>query len=74
MMIEGSIVTIGLFCWLFLRAARESDEKQALVELAAAHGVELSEERAARAVAAGRGDALRERIRQFQSSEDRRAQ
>ena len=35
MMIEGSIVTIGLFCWLFLRAARESDEKQALVELAA---------------------------------------
>ena len=36
MMIEGSIVTIGLFCWLFLRAARESDERQALVELAAA--------------------------------------
>ena len=59
MMIEGSIVTIGLFCWLFLRAARESDERQALVELAAARGVELSEERAARAVAAGRGEALR---------------
>ena len=33
MMIEGSLVTIGLFCWLFLRAARESDERQALVEL-----------------------------------------
>jgi cytochrome c oxidase assembly factor CtaG len=62
MMIEGSIVTIGLFCWLFLRAARESEERQSLVELAAARGVELSEERAARAVAAGRGDALRERI------------
>ena len=30
MMIEGSIVTILLFCWLFLRAARESDERQAL--------------------------------------------
>ena len=30
MMIEGSIVTIGLFCWLFLRAARESEERQAL--------------------------------------------
>lgn len=73
MMIEGSLVTIGLFCWLFLRAARESEERQALVELAAAHGVELSEERAARAVAAGRGDALRERI-QFQASEERRAQ
>jgi putative membrane protein len=62
MMVEGSLVTIGLFCWLFLRAARESEERQALVELAAAHGVELSEERAARAVSAGRGDALRERI------------
>jgi putative membrane protein len=62
MMIEGSLVTLGLFCWLFLRAARESEEKQALIELAAAHGVELSEERAARAVAAGRGGALRERI------------
>jgi len=62
MMIEGSIVTIGLFCWLFLRAARESEERQALVELAASRGVELSEERAARAVAAGRGEALRKRI------------
>ena len=62
MMIEGSFVTIGLFCWLFLRAARESEEKQSLVELAASHGVELSDERAARAVSAGRGEALRERI------------
>ena len=62
MMIEGSLVTIGLFCWLFLRAASESEERQALVELAAARGVELSEERAARAVAAGRGDALRRRL------------
>jgi putative membrane protein len=75
MMIEGSIVTILLFCWLFLRAARESEEKQQLVELAAARGVELTEERAARAVAAGRGDALRERIEaQFQGSAERRAQ
>ena len=62
MMVEGSIVTILLFGWLFLRAARESEEKQALVELAAARGVELSDERAARAVSAGRGAALRERI------------
>jgi putative membrane protein len=62
MMVEGSLVTIGLFCWLFLRAARESEERQELMELAAAHGVELGEKRAARAVAAGRGDALRRRI------------
>jgi len=74
MMVEGSFVTIGLFCWLFLRAARESEEKQALLELAAARGVELSEERAGRAVAAGRGAALRERILQVQGSEERRVQ
>jgi cytochrome c oxidase assembly factor CtaG len=64
MMIEGSIVTICVLCWLFLKAAKESEERQALVELAAAHGVELDEKRAARAVAAGRGAALRERILQ----------
>ncbi|WP_028059653.1 cytochrome c oxidase assembly protein [Candidatus Solirubrobacter pratensis] len=64
MMIEGSIVTICLFCWLFLRAARESEERQELVELAAARGVELDERRAARAVSAGRGEALRQRIKQ----------
>jgi putative membrane protein len=62
MMIEGSLVTIGLFCWLFLRAARQAEERQELLELAAARGVELTEERAARAVSAGRGDVLRRRI------------
>ncbi|MFN8640121.1 MAG: cytochrome c oxidase assembly protein [Candidatus Binatia bacterium] len=62
MMIESSLVTIGLFGWLFLRAARESEERQELLELAAARGVELSQTRAARAVSAGRGDELRRRI------------
>ena len=62
MMVEGSLVTLGLLCWLFLRAARQTEERQGLVEYAAAHGVELSDERAARAVAAGRGAELRERI------------
>jgi cytochrome c oxidase assembly factor CtaG len=62
MMVEGSIVTICLFAWLFLRSARLADERQALLDLAAARGVELSEERAARAVAAGRGPELRERL------------
>jgi cytochrome c oxidase assembly factor CtaG len=62
MMIEGSILTILLFCWLFLRAARESEERQELLDLAGARGVELSERRAARAVAAGRGAELRRRI------------
>jgi cytochrome c oxidase assembly factor CtaG len=62
MMIEGSIVTLACFCWLFLRTARQSEERQELLELAASRGVELSEQRAARAVAAGRGDLLRRRI------------
>jgi putative membrane protein len=62
MMIEGSLLTLGLFAWLFMRAAREGEERQALLDLAAARGVELSDARAARAVAAGRGAELRERI------------
>lgn len=62
MMVEGSLLTIGLLAWLFLRIARQSDERQELVELAEEHGVELSSRRAARAVAAGRGEELRERI------------
>jgi cytochrome c oxidase assembly factor CtaG len=62
MMIEGSLLTIGLFAWLFLRSAREGEERQALLELAQARGVELTETRAARAVAAGRGAELRSRI------------
>lgn len=62
MMVEGSLVTIGLFCWLFLRAARQTDERQELLDLAAARGVPLDERRAGRAVAAGRGEDLRARI------------
>jgi putative membrane protein len=62
MMIEGSLLTIGLFAWLFVKTAREAEERQGLVELAAARGVELSERRAARAVAAGRGAELRRRV------------
>jgi putative membrane protein len=62
MMIEQSILTIFLFGWLFMRAAAEGEEKQELLEFAAAHGVELTEQRAARAVAAGRSDELRRRL------------
>jgi putative membrane protein len=62
MMIEQGIVTLGLFAWLFFRAARESEERQGLLDLAAERGVVLDEARVARAVAAGQGDRLRERI------------
>jgi putative membrane protein len=62
MMVEESILTLGLFCWLFLRAARESEERQNLLDYARANGLELSEARVARAVAAGRGNELRRRL------------
>ncbi|MEA2125672.1 MAG: putative rane protein [Solirubrobacteraceae bacterium] len=57
MMVEESVLTIGLFCWLFLRTARQTEERDALVE---EFGVDP--QRAARAVAAGRGDELRARL------------
>jgi len=69
MMVEGSILTLCLFCWLFLRSAREGQERQELLELAAAGGVALDERRAARAVAAGRGAELRRRIEAEGASE-----
>lgn len=62
MMIEGSLITLGLGAWLFIRAGREGDERQELLDLARSRGYELDDRRAARAVSAGRGDELRERI------------
>jgi cytochrome c oxidase assembly factor CtaG len=62
MMVEGSFLTLGLFCWLFLRTAREAEERQELLDYARANGLELSETRAARAVSAGRGAELRRRL------------
>jgi cytochrome c oxidase assembly factor CtaG len=63
MMVEESILTICLFGWLFLKVAREGEERQNLLDYAAAQGLELDERRAARAVAAGRADELWERLR-----------
>jgi cytochrome c oxidase assembly factor CtaG len=62
MMIEGSILTILLFAWLFMRAASQSEERQELLDFAHAHHLELDDARAARAVAAGRGEELRRRL------------
>jgi len=62
MMIWTGVVTLGLFTWLFIGAANRSAEKQDLIELAEARGVELDPARAGRAVAAGQGERLRERI------------
>jgi len=62
MMGEGGMITLGVIVWLFLRTAREVEERQRLLDLADAHGVALDEQRAARAVAAGRGAGLAERV------------
>ncbi len=56
MMVEESLLTIGLFCWLFLRAARQTEERDRLVEMGA------DPERATRAVAAGEGERLKARL------------
>ena len=62
MMVEQSLLTIGLFCWLFLRAARESEERQQLMDQALAEGVDLDPARARRAVESGHGERLSKRI------------
>jgi len=71
MMIEESILTLCLFCWLFLRTARESEERQELLDFAQAQGLELTEARAARAVAAGRGAELQKRLEGHAGAPDR---
>ena len=62
MMVEESILTLCLFCWLFLRTAQQGEERQDLLDYASSHGLGLTEERATRAVGAGRGPELRRRL------------
>ncbi len=62
MMVEGTFLALGVLAWTFFELAREGDEKQRLIELAEAQGVELDERRAQRAVAAGHGALLEKRL------------
>jgi len=62
MMIEGTFLALGVLAWVFFEVAREGTEKQHLLDLAAERGLELDERRAQRAVAAGHGARLEERI------------
>ena len=62
MMIEESLLTVILLAWLFFRFAVRDEQRQELVDLAEEHGYVLTEERAARAAAAGETARLRERI------------
>lgn len=62
MMIEGTFLALGVLAWVFFEVAREGTEKQDLLDLARERGVELDERRAQRAVAAGHGALLKERL------------
>ncbi len=62
MMVEEMILTTLILGWLFYRFARQDEERQSLLDFASEHGIELSEDRAARAARAGRGELLRERL------------
>ncbi len=62
MMVEGTFLALGVLAWIFLEVAREGTEKQRLLDLAHDSGFVLDEARARRAVAAGHGARLEERI------------
>jgi cytochrome c oxidase assembly factor CtaG len=64
MMVEGGFVTLGVLCWLFLQWAKQDTERQRLLDLAEERGRPLEPARAERAVAAGEGARLEERLRQ----------
>jgi len=62
MMVEGTFLALGVLAWVFFEVAREGTEKQRLLDLARERGVPLDESRAQRAVAAGHGALLEERL------------
>jgi putative membrane protein len=62
MMVEGTFLALGVLAWVFFEVAREGTEKQDLLDLARERGIELDERRAQRAVAAGHGALLEERL------------
>jgi putative membrane protein len=62
MMVEQILLTTLLLGWLFYCFAANDEERQKLLDLAAEHDVELSDERATRAAHAGASDRLRQRI------------
>ena len=62
MMGEGMIVSLVVLSWFFLKWAADTTERQRLLDLAEAQGIELDEARAARAVAAGQSKRLEERL------------
>lgn len=68
MMVEEVIFTTLLLGWVFYGFVREDEDRQQLLDLAATRGVELSDERAARAAASGEPATERLRRRLIESS------
>ena len=64
MMTEQIFLTTLLLAWLFLRLARQDEERQGLLDFATQRGVALTDERAARAAASGNAAHLRERLKE----------
>lgn len=62
MMAESTVISLAVLTWLVLRWARQDSERQELLDLAESRGVELDPKRAERAVSAGQGQRLRDRI------------
>jgi putative membrane protein len=62
MMVEQMLLTLLLLGLMFYRLALRDEARQSLVEFARGHGVEISDARARRAVAAGADGRLRARI------------
>lgn len=64
MMLEGIFITLGLLAWLLLDFAKSDEATQGLLDYAEREGVPLDRARARRAVAAGKADELRRRVRE----------
>ncbi|MBK8294750.1 MAG: cytochrome c oxidase assembly protein [Solirubrobacterales bacterium] len=62
MMIEGTFLILGVLAYTFFEAAKQSTQKQELMDLAHNEGAILDEARAERAVKAGHADLLEKRI------------
>jgi hypothetical protein len=62
MMVEEILLTTLILAWMFYLFAKQDEERQELMDLAAEHGIDLSDERAARAAASGQTNRLRERL------------
>ena len=62
MMVFETVLTTLILAWLFYLFAKQDEDRQELMDWAAERGIELSEDRASRAAAAGQTERLRERL------------